>query len=165
MPTERFKTRAVRLSSFTPLSLFPLSPPRSVTVKMAEVKKSKTPKEFASESPATSRAPAVRATRRVRPGGRSPTCTDHPCPHSRFHDGRCFGREYCSCAPPVVVLNTSSWFPRPSRKRPLLPSSVSSSWCRIRMRWFVKSSAPLVDASPALTHSCLSPPDQAGPPR
>lgn len=77
-----------------PVSPFPSSP------KMSEVKKSKTPKEFAS----------TRRRRPAPPADELPVC-------SRFFDGR---RVRCaSRAPRRCRLRSSPYFLRPSQKRPL----------------------------------------------
>ena len=164
MPTERFKTRAVRLSSFHTTQSLSSSSPSVGTVKMAEVKKSKTPREFASEHPFVPlQAPPV--AQRVAPGlgGSVQTPTDPSCPPSRFHDGRCLGREYTSRAPLRTSLTSLRCVLRPSPRPPPPPSSVSSSWCRTRMRWCVGSRSD--SACLRYSLSCLSRVDQAGPSR
>jgi hypothetical protein len=56
---------------------------------------------------------------------------------SRLLDGWCVCCKFCSDLSARICFADSAFVCRLSRRRLLLPSSVSSSWCRTRMKWSV----------------------------
>ena len=132
MPTERFKTRAASsflLLTTQSLSLFPLGflPSKWPTLRSRRLPRSLPVRILFTPSLVLLSMACLLLKCK----------SDLAYLFSRLHDGRCLCCKYSYLLRPVSCPETLLCFCRPSRKHPLLPLSVSSSWCRTRMRWYV----------------------------